>query len=172
MPIPKYVKKGAIVGTVMVKWDVREAVEEVSRWTKEERGLTVVAGSLYAVADLYRLPGTTPQFETVLGNSSDGTYESGGVLTDIRYGVAQQGTLETTTSATDLAVNGSGFFVVSGGSGSGGGQYLTRAGSFVAVASDTLVSDGARAVSAVLSEMTAPSWTTIVRTWSTCCARS
>lgn len=50
--------KGLTKTNVMVKRDVREAVEEVSRWTKEERGLTVVAGSLYAVADLYRLLGS------------------------------------------------------------------------------------------------------------------
>lgn len=44
--------------SVIVKRDVKEALEEVQRWSMEERGLTVVAGSLYVVADVYRLLGS------------------------------------------------------------------------------------------------------------------
>ncbi len=107
-------------------------------------GMAAQSNALSAIGDNIANSSTTgykeadAQFETVIGNSAVSTYESGGVLTDIRYGVAQQGTLETTTSATDLAVNGSGFFVVSSG-GSGSGQYLTRAGSFVADSTGNLV---------------------------------
>ena len=50
-----------------------------------------------------------------------------------------QGTLESTTSSTDLAVSGNGFFVVSN---SAGQQFLTRAGSFVPDASGNLVNCG------------------------------
>ncbi len=97
-------------------------------------GLTAQSNALSAIGDNIANASTTgykeanAQFETLLGNSSSNNYESGGVLTDIRYGVTDQGTLTTTTSATDLAIQGNGFFVVSQ---DGQGQYLTRAGSFV-----------------------------------------
>ena len=77
------------------------------------------------------------QFETVLGEQTPGSYESGGVLAQTRYGVTQQGTLSGTSSSTDLAINGNGFFVVSDGNNAG--QYLTRAGSFVADKNGNLV---------------------------------
>ncbi len=53
-----------------------------------------------------------------------------------RLDVSQQGTLESTTTATDLAISGNGFFVVSN---AGGQQFLTRSGSFVPDASGNLV---------------------------------
>ncbi|MGI9353869.1 MAG: flagellar hook protein FlgE [Rhizobiaceae bacterium] len=61
---------------------------------------------------------------------------SGGVLTDVRQSVSQQGTLNYTNSVTDLAINGNGFFVVRDTSGF---PYLTRAGSFVPDAEGRLV---------------------------------
>ena len=69
------------------------------------------------------------QFETVLGEQTPGSYESGGVLAQTRYQVTQQGTINSTTSSTDLAINGQGFFLVNNGGTSG--TLLTRAGSFV-----------------------------------------
>jgi flagellar hook protein FlgE len=68
------------------------------------------------------------QFETVLGEQTPGSYSSGGVLAQTSYGVTTQGTLTATTSSTDLAISGNGFFVVTNGG--TGGDYLTRAGSF------------------------------------------
>ncbi|MCO0638286.1 flagellar hook-basal body complex protein, partial [Lutimaribacter sp. EGI FJ00014] len=53
---------------------------------------------------------------------------SGGVTTSVRNLISTQGVLQYTTSVTDLAVEGDGFFVVQD---SGGQPYLTRAGSFV-----------------------------------------
>ncbi len=53
---------------------------------------------------------------------------SGGVLTTRRTDISRAGTLTYTQSETDLAINGSGFFVVQD---AGGAPYLTRAGSFV-----------------------------------------
>ena len=78
----------------------------------------------------------TVAFETMLGNQSDGSYTAGGVQTQIRYGIADQGTLTSTSSVTDLAVKGNGFFVVQG---TNGATALTRAGSFVPDASGDLV---------------------------------
>ncbi len=67
-------------------------------------------------------------------NTSD--VGSGGVLTDLRQAVSQQGTLSYTSSVTDLAIDGNGFFVVQDSAGS---PYLTRAGSFVPNADGELV---------------------------------
>ena len=105
-------------------------------------GMAAQANSLSTIGDNIANSSTTgykeanAQFETILGNAATSEYESGGVQTDIRYGISDQGTLTPTTSATDLAIDGSGFFVVSNG---GEGQYLTRAGSFVPDARGNLV---------------------------------
>ena len=68
---------------------------------------------------------------------------SGGVLTDLRQSVSKQGTLQYTTSVTDLAVNGNGFFVVNDATGS---PYLTRAGSFVPDSEGRLVNSAGMAL--------------------------
>lgn len=61
---------------------------------------------------------------------------SGGVLTDLRQSVSEQGTLSYTSSVTDLAIDGNGFFVVRDSSGA---PFLTRAGSFVPDAEGRLI---------------------------------
>jgi flagellar hook protein FlgE len=76
------------------------------------------------------------QFSTLVDQSGVGQTSAGGVMTDTRLAIAQQGTLTGTSSATDLAVSGSGFFVVSN---AGGQQFLTRSGSFVPDANGNLV---------------------------------
>jgi len=65
-----------------------------------------------------------------------GDYSAGGVNTLTRYNVAEQGGLTGTTSATDLAIQGNGFFLVNN---SNGATFLTRAGSFVADGTGNLV---------------------------------
>lgn len=76
------------------------------------------------------------EFSTVVLESGTGTYVPGSVDTQIRYGITQQGGFDYTTSATDLAVSGEGFFLVGDPSGT---TYLTRAGSFVKIANGDLV---------------------------------
>jgi flagellar hook protein FlgE len=66
-------------------------------------------------------------------------YTSGSVLTDVRHAISEQGSLENTTSTTDLAIRGEGFFVVTD---AGGTPYLTRAGSFVKDENGALVNAG------------------------------
>ena len=78
----------------------------------------------------------TVAFETMLGNQTTSDYTSGGVQSKIRYGIDNQGTLTASTSVTDLAIKGSGFFVVQGPNAS---TALTRAGSFVTDTSGNLV---------------------------------
>ena len=76
------------------------------------------------------------QFSTLVDQAAVGQTSAGGVSSVTRLDVSQQGTLESTTTATDLAISGNGFFVVSN---AGGQQFLTRSGSFVPDASGNLV---------------------------------
>jgi flagellar hook protein FlgE len=71
------------------------------------------------------------------GRMASGAMSSaGGVLTSTRQLVSQQGSFEPSSSTTDLAIQGNGFFVVQDGSGT---PYFTRAGSFVPDANGTLI---------------------------------
>jgi len=76
------------------------------------------------------------EFSSLILPSSGGDYNSGAVETSVRYSVEEQGALEYTTSDTDLALQGDGFFIVQD---SAGTPFLTRAGSFVPNADGELV---------------------------------
>ena len=97
-------------------------------------GMNAQANRLSTVADNIANSGTTgykrstTEYSSHIMPSTTGNYTSGGVTTTIRTSVAQQGDLKYTSSGSDLAINGDGFFVVQNSSGT---PYLTRAGSFV-----------------------------------------
>lgn len=63
-------------------------------------------------------------------------YSAGGVRTSVRYNISQQGDLMRTASATDLAIQGNGFFIVQNANGD---VFLTRSGSFTPDARGALV---------------------------------
>ncbi|WP_281978682.1 flagellar hook protein FlgE [Pseudorhizobium flavum] len=69
-------------------------------------------------------------FSSMILPSSAGNYNSGGVSSNIRYSIAEQGGFTFTTSPTDMAIDGNGFFIVSESREPGAAQFLTRAGSF------------------------------------------
>ncbi len=70
-------------------------------------------------------------FESLVTNSGTVAYSPGGVLGQTKQQVSRQGLLQTTDSATDIAISGKGFFVVSSGAETGSGEVLyTRAGAF------------------------------------------
>jgi flagellar hook protein FlgE len=69
------------------------------------------------------------EFTSLILDSGGSEYVSGGVETRIRHAISEQGAFKFTTSVTDLAVKGNGFFVVSGNEPDQ--TFLTRAGSFV-----------------------------------------
>ncbi|NVP54991.1 flagellar hook protein FlgE [Mycoplana rhizolycopersici] len=104
-------------------------------------GMNAQANRLSTVADNIANANTTgykkasTQFSSLILPTTGGAYNSGGVTTDVRYSISAQGTFTYTTSATDLAINGSGFFIVKG---SDGAEYLTRAGAFTPMDDGTL----------------------------------
>lgn len=73
------------------------------------------------------------QFETLVVNSNfsaASSYSPGGVLATTRSEVDKQGLLLATDAPTDIAVSGSGFFVVNGNADGTDVPQYTRAGSF------------------------------------------
>lgn len=110
-------------------------------------GMAAQAGRLATVADNIANVNTNgykrafTEFSSLLiqSSASSSDYTSGSVTTDIRHAINEQGGLQSTTSVTDLAVRGDGFFVVSD---SAGVNYLTRAGSFVKNEDGVLVNAG------------------------------
>ncbi len=70
-------------------------------------------------------------FSTLLASAAgSGDISSGGVIAHSVQNVTQQGLLSSTTSPTDLAISGNGFFVVSKAAGDTADQLYTRAGDF------------------------------------------
>lgn len=105
-------------------------------------GMSAQATALASIAENISNSGTvgykeaTTQFSTLLSSFHGGTDSDGGVEADTRIDVTKQGSAQFTSSTTDLAIKGSGFFVVSDSSGD---VFLTRAGSFVPDAEGRLV---------------------------------
>src|SRR3974390_2438719 len=61
--------------------------------------------------------GASTEFSSLILQSGSGNYDSGAVESEVRYAITDQGSLQFTTSTTDLAVQGNGFFVVQDTSG-------------------------------------------------------
>ncbi|KAA0681282.1 flagellar hook protein FlgE [Azospirillum brasilense] len=74
-------------------------------------------------------------FSTLMTSSgATSNYAAGGVRSNVHYQVLKDGTIQGTQSATDMAIEGRGFFVVADNAGTTGtspGYALTRAGSFL-----------------------------------------
>ncbi|MBD8665900.1 flagellar hook-basal body complex protein [Rhizobium sp. CFBP 8752] len=96
-------------------------------------GMNAQANRLGTVSDNIANSGTTgykraeTTFSTLMLSSGGGNYNSGAVQTSTSRSISQQGALSYTTSETDLAISGEGFFVVSDKSGS---FLLSRDGTF------------------------------------------
>lgn len=83
--------------------------------------------------------GASTEFSSLLMPQTNGSYNSGSVETETRYSISQQGSLTYTTSDTDLAINGKGYFLVQDSTGQ---TFLTRAGSFQPDSEGNLVNAG------------------------------
>ncbi|WP_319532065.1 flagellar hook protein FlgE [uncultured Cohaesibacter sp.] len=68
------------------------------------------------------------EFRSITMSSGEGSYNSGAIEARTRYAISTAGNLDFTTSVTDLAIEGNGFFIVTD---SDGTPFLTRAGRFV-----------------------------------------
>lgn len=96
-------------------------------------GMNAQANRLSTVGDNIANVNTTAykrastSFSSFVLPSTSGNYNSGSVNTSVQYAVSEQGALTSTSSVTDLAIQGDGFFVVQDSSGA---PYLTRVGSF------------------------------------------
>ena len=105
-------------------------------------GMNAQASRLGTVADNIANSNTTgykkasTQFSSLILPAGGGAYNSGGVIPQTRYSISEAGTYTNTTSVTDLAIKGEGFFIVQG---TDGVEYLTRAGAFTVQADGTLL---------------------------------
>ncbi|MBB4104599.1 flagellar hook protein FlgE [Allorhizobium borbori] len=96
-------------------------------------GMNAQANRLSTVGDNIANVNTTAYkkvstaFSSFVLPSTSGSYNSGGVNTTVINSISQQGMLTSTSSDTDLAIQGEGFFPVQD---AGGTNYLTRVGSF------------------------------------------
>ena len=71
------------------------------------------------------------QFSTLVTRSAaSATYSPGGVQASTLYRINQQGLIQASSSPTDVAIDGNGFFVVNSRADGSGEQLYTRAGSF------------------------------------------
>ena len=107
----------------------------VSGMSAQSNKLSTVADNIANVNTVgYKRAAT--EFSSLVLPSTNGAYNSGSVGTNVRRFVTDPGSTSFTTSKTDLAVDGNGFFLVSDTSGS---IMLTRAGSFVPDSAGNLV---------------------------------
>jgi flagellar hook protein FlgE len=97
-------------------------------------GMNAQSNKLSTVSDNIANVNTTgykrasTEFSSLILKSGSGSYDSGAVETHVRYAISNQGHLQFTTSSTDLAVQGNGFFVVQDNSGA---KFFTRQGTFL-----------------------------------------
>ena len=105
-------------------------------------GMNAQSNKLSTVSDNIANVNTTgykrasTEFSSLILKSGSGNYDSGAVETTVRYAISDAGNYQFTTSTTDLAVQGNGFFVVQDSSGN---NFLTRAGAFVPDSTGNLV---------------------------------
>lgn len=105
-------------------------------------GMNAQSNKLSTVSDNIANVNTTgykrasTEFSSLILKSGSGNYDSGAVETTVRYAISDAGNYQFTTSTTDLAVQGNGFFVVQDANGN---SFLTRAGSFVPDSTGNLV---------------------------------
>lgn len=104
-------------------------------------GMNAQSTRLATVADNIANSGTngykkaSVEFSSLVVPNTGTSYVSGGISTQVRYSMGA-GNIQYTTSVTDLAIDGAGFFVVQDAAGK---PFLTRAGSFIPDGNGNLV---------------------------------
>jgi flagellar hook protein FlgE len=101
----------------------------ISALNAQSQSLSMISDNI-ANSDTTGYKTTSALFENlVTASSSSKSYASGGVTVSGRANITQQGLLSATTTATDVAIQGSGFFAVTDAT-SGGSTFYTRNGAF------------------------------------------
>lgn len=98
----------------------------VSGMNAQSNRLTVISDNI-ANSDTSAYKRAKISFSTFLTSTADNSYQSGGVETHYSRDVSKQGALNSTTSSSNIGINGKGFFVVQN---SQGNEFLSRAGDF------------------------------------------
>ncbi|MCK9915622.1 flagellar hook protein FlgE [Microbacteriaceae bacterium K1510] len=112
----------------------------VSALSAQSQSIAMVSDNL-ANSSTYGYKTTYASFEELVTGSSSAGYSSGGVMVNSRSDISKQGLLVSSTTATNLAISGSGFFVVSPSTNSKE-VYYTRNGAFSTDSSGYLVNNG------------------------------
>jgi flagellar hook protein FlgE len=113
----------------------------VSALKAQSTAISVVSDNI-ANSGTYGYKTTSSLFESlVTGSDSSTSYASGGVTVYAKSNITEQGLLTSSTTTTNVAIDGSGFFVVSG-SASGNALSYTRNGTFEVDDAGYLVSNG------------------------------
>lgn len=101
----------------------------ISALSAQSQSLSMISDNI-ANSDTTAYKTTSAMFDALVTASSNTTsYASGGVTVAGRANITQQGLLAATSNATDVAIQGSGFFVVTSAT-SGGITSYTRNGAF------------------------------------------
>ena len=102
----------------------------VSALNAQSQAMAMIADNISNVNTIgYKA--STARFETLVTSSGGSTFTPGGVRARTLALVDQQGLVQASTSPTDLAIAGQGFFVVNTLSNGSGTTLFTRAGSFL-----------------------------------------
>lgn len=114
----------------------------ISALSAQSQALAIISDNI-ANSQTTAYKTNTASFEDLVTASSSGSsYASGGVISSAQSNVTTQGLLTTTTNATNVAIQGNGFFAVET-SLTGGSTEYTRNGAFTTDSSGYLVNDGA-----------------------------
>lgn len=113
----------------------------ISALNAQSTSLSMISDNI-ANSDTTGYKTTSAMFEQlVTASSTSSSYASGGVTVSGRANITQQGLLAATSNATDVAIQGSGFFVATDAT-SGGSTYYTRNGAFTTDNAGYLVNNG------------------------------
>lgn len=112
----------------------------VSALSAQSQAIAMVSDNL-ANSSTYGYKTTSASFSSLVNGSSSSSYSSGGVIASSRSNIAEQGLLVSSSTSTNLAISGSGFFVVSAST-SGTDVGYTRNGEFTTDNEGYLVNDG------------------------------
>ena len=113
----------------------------ISALNAQSQSLAMISDNI-SNADTTGYKTTSAMFNDLVTASSSATsYTSGGVNVSGRANITQQGLLAATTNATDVAIQGSGFFVTTNAT-TGGTTSYTRNGAFTTDNSGYLVNNG------------------------------